>query len=152
MDAYLDSMKWENAVANYNQVEEKEAEPIIFSLYKQISCWSLEGKFSNTVELHGQTGYHNIQKSQSRGNINILYFEKYKKNQTGKKVSPKNIYENPFKPEISFFLAIECYLCINQDWCDRKSDKIFIKAGKDGLASDTYQQSLKDLLEDNIKL
>ena len=167
MHAYIERMKREKAVAKQNnQIEEKDADPIGIDLYEQINKWALDDGSTRGINVWANSvtqwncigrpvnidalGFHNMKKSPGLDSI-VLSYDKNKKDQTGKKVSPKNCYGNPMRPEISFFLAMGCYLCINQDRYDRGSDKIFLKAGQDGSASDTYQKGLKELLSDPKK-
>ena len=164
MDSYLDCMRREKATAKQNnQIEEKDADAIGISLYENICEWAIEDGTSRGIVLWAcsvaqwncmgrpinidSLGFHNIRKSPGGGDSVVLFYDKNKKNQDGKKYSPKNVYANPDRPFISFFLAMGCYLCINQDRYDRRSDKIFRKQGGDGSASDTYQKGLKDLLK-----
>lgn len=167
MDAYMDNMKREKAEAKQNnQIEEKDADPIGIDLYQQICHWALDDGTSRGITVWASAvtqwncmgrpinidaiGFHNMKKSPGLDSV-VISYDKNKKDQHGKKVSPKNCYANPLKPHISFFLAMGCYLAINQDRYDRDKDKIFVKAGKDGSASDTYQKGLKELLADPKK-
>ena len=167
MSAYIDSMKREKAAAKQNnQIEEKDADPIGIDLYGEIAEWAIEEGTPSGILVWASSvtqwnvlgrpinvdalAFHNMQKGQN--DSIIVSYDKNKKDQTGKKVSPKNCFSNPRKPEISFFLAMGCYLCINQGrYGSRRSDKIFIKAGQDGSASDSYQKGLKKLLSDPKK-
>jgi len=40
----------------------------------------------------------------------------------GEKVTPKNCYANPARPDICIFLALGCYISVNQNKFNRKSD------------------------------
>ncbi|KAL7445325.1 hypothetical protein ACHAXM_009710 [Skeletonema potamos] len=162
MDAYIEVMKREKAVAKQNnQIEEKDADPIGIDLYEQICKWAFDDASSRGINVWASSvtqcwncmgrpinidalGFHNMRKAPGLDSV-VLFYDKNKKDQTEKKVSPKNCYANPLRPEISFFLAMGCYLCINQDRYDRDSDKIFVKSGQDGSASDTYQKGLKEI-------
>ncbi len=169
MNAYIKSMEREKSVAKQNnQIEErKEADPIGIDLYSDIATWAIEEGTPGGILIWASSvtqwncmgrpinvdslGFHNMRKG-VHDSI-VISYDKNKKDQTGNKVSPKNIYTNPLKPAISFFLAMGCYLCINQDrYSDnRRNDKIFIKTGRDGSASDSYQKGLKKLLSDPTK-
>jgi hypothetical protein len=52
-------------------------------------------------------GFHNI----SKGVDSIVI----KADNAREKVSPKNIFANPFNPNICSFLALGCYFCINRE-------------------------------------
>ncbi len=76
-------------------------------LSEEISCWALEESFPHGVTMWVSSvtqwndmdrpinidalGFHNIQKSHSRGDSIIHYFNKNKKNQIRMIVSPRNI-------------------------------------------------------------
>ena len=61
-------------------------------------------------------------------------------NKKGEKVTPKNCYANPAMPDICMFVALGCYISVNQNNFSQKSDKIFQGEGKDGSASNTYSK------------
>jgi hypothetical protein len=46
------------------------------------------------------------------------------------------------------FLALGCYISINQNKFSQKNDKIFQGEGKDGLVSNTYSKILLKLIKD----
>ncbi len=148
MDAYMESMKREKAAAKQNnQIEEKDADPIGIDLYEDICNWALEDGTPSGIMIWAcsvtqwncmgrpisidDLGFHNMKKG-IHDSV-VLFHDKSKTDQTGQRVSPKNCYTNPNRPELSLFLAMGCYLCINQNRYEEggNSDKIFIKAGKD---------------------
>jgi hypothetical protein len=58
-------------------------------------------------------GFHNIHKSQH--DSIVIQYDSNKMDKKGEKVTPKNCYANPAKPDICMFLALGCYISINQN-------------------------------------
>jgi hypothetical protein len=78
-------------------------------------------------------GFHNISKGVDSI---VIKYDDSKADNAGEKVSPKNIFANPFNPYICSFLSLGCYFCINRETF-MTNDKIFQKRGKDGSAAST---------------
>ena len=162
MTAFLDNLKIEKNVAKGNcQLDEGEADPISIGLFHQICVWaiaagSLSGIFIwafSVVQWNiiGRTvnvdplGFHNIRKSQH--DSIVIQYDNNKMDKKGEKVSPKNCYANPTKPETCIALALGVYLCVNQSKFNRVSDKLFQGDGtKKGSASCLFSKALKKLI------
>ena len=162
MKAYLDNLKKEKSKAKANsQLDENDADPIGIQLYEQLCKWAVKSgtiigifvwAFLTTQwNVMGRTvdvdplGFHNLRKGQH--DSIIFKYDSNKADKKGEKVTPKNCYSNPARPFISLFLALGCYLCINQNKFKRNSDKLFQASGKDGSASNSFSKALKKLVE-----
>ena len=87
-------------------------------------------------------GIHNLSCSHGSDSI-VIKYDANKKDKAGENVTPKNCYANPKDGTVCMFLALGCYLALNQEKFKRVSDKIFPLNGKKGSASDKYCKSLK---------
>jgi hypothetical protein len=106
-------------------LDKQESDPISFVLYEFICKWALE---SNNVLVWVWTviqwncmarlasidplGFHNISKGVDSI---VIKYDDSKADNAREKVSPKNIFANPFNPNICSFLALGCYFCINRE-------------------------------------
>jgi hypothetical protein len=142
-------------------LDEQESDPISFILYELICKWALE---SNNVLVWVWTviqwncmarsasidplGFHNISKGVDSI---VIKYDDSKADNAGEKVSPKNIFANPFNPYICSFLSLGCYFCINRETF-MTNDKIFQKRGKDGSAASTYCSQLSILILKYIEI
>ena len=90
-------------------------------------------------------GFHNLSRDLGEDTI-VIKYDRNKCDKKGDKTSPKNCYANPFDALLNLFLALGCYICLNQDKYDHDKDIIFLKNGKDRSASDTYCKALKELV------
>jgi hypothetical protein len=137
-------------------LDEQESDPISIVLYQMICEWALA---SNNILVWVWTvlqwncmarsasidplGFHNF----SKGVDSILIkYDDSKADNAGEKVSPKNLFANPFNPIICPFTALGCYLCVNRETFS-VNDKIFQKRGKDGSAAANYCNQLSALIE-----
>jgi len=162
MTSFLDNLKIEKNVAKGNcQLDEGEADPISIGLFTQICVWAIEAGTLVGIfiwafavlqwNIIGRTvnvdplGFHNIRKSQH--DSIIITYDNNKMDKKGEKVSPKNCYANPTKPETCIALALGVYLCVNQSRFNRVSDKLFQGDGtKKGSASGAFSKALKKLI------
>ena len=166
MKSYLDNLKIEKNKAKGNrQLDENEADPIGIGLYEQLCKWAITAgtlsgiyvwAFATTQwNIMGRTvnvdpmGFHNLCKSQH--DIIIIQYDSNKMDKKREKVTPKNCYANPARPDICIFLALGCYISVIQNKFSRKSDKIFQGEGKDGSASNTYSKALMKLIKDEAR-
>ena len=154
--AHLALLKKENTSArSKGQLDQKDADPIDFELYKHICEWSIKDRdvfsWAFTVtqwNLMGRSvnvdplGFHNMSRKGGSDSV-VMQYDSNKKDKTGENTSPKNCYANPYQPIVCFFLALGCYLCLFQDKFQRGTDMIFRRSGKKGSASDTYTKALK---------
>ncbi|KAL3765640.1 hypothetical protein ACHAW5_000323 [Stephanodiscus triporus] len=163
MKSYLDNLKIEKNKAKSNrQLDESEADAIGIGLYEQICKWAIEAgtlsgifvwAFATTQwNIMGRTinvdpmGFHNLRKSQH--DSIVIQYDSNKMDKKGERVTPKNCYGNPVRPNICILLALGCYMSINQNLFGRKSDKIFQGEGKGGSASSTFCKALLKLIRD----
>jgi hypothetical protein len=96
------------------------------------------GRWANIDSL----GIHNLSCSHGLDSI-VIKYNTNKKDKSGDNVTPKNCYANPNEGTVCMFLALGCYLPLNQEKFMQVSDKIFHLNGKKGSASDKYCKSLK---------
>jgi len=165
MDKFLASFQKETRQAKQDgNLDEEESDPIPFPLYQQICEWAiLSGNIfvwvytvlqwnciARSVSVDPLT-FHNFSPGFGTDSIKCTY-DRTKADQEGKKVSPKNLYANPFDPRISVFLALGCWICTTQETFVG-SEKIFLNDGsKDGSASSRYCSQLVKLLKDKIDI
>ena len=159
MKAFIKTFKKEKAAAkSEGKCDEKDADEIPFTLFEGICCWAIKSGnimlWTFTVvqwNIMGRSvnvdplGFHNLSRDGGSDCICIT-LDKNKSDQSGENVSPKKCYANPGNPTVCFNLALACYLCVNRDIFNRRSDKIFRKKGKDRSASATYCTGVKKLL------
>jgi len=162
MKAHLLLIRKEHAQANDDgETEDQEADPISFEFYKNLCLWSIESKQIDdwaftTIQWNvmGRSanidvlGFHNLTCSLGSDSITIKY-DANKKDKAGDNVTPKNCYANPKDGKVCIFLALGCYLALNQEKFKRASDKIFRLNGKKGSASDKYCKSLRATVMDS---
>ena len=103
--------------------------------------WNCMGRSVNVSPL----GFHNLSRLDGADSV-VIEYDKNKKDQAGENTSPKNCYANPYEPLHCMFLALGCYLCINDEKYNRKSDLIFQKKGRDKSAGATYCKALKRMV------
>ena len=105
-------------------VTEREADAIPFPLYDQICGWAVTiGNIflwtwtilqwncvarSSSID---PLGFHNLTMGAS-DSVRIMY-DKSKADRKGEKVTPKNLYANPFRPQICPFVGLGVYFCIH---------------------------------------
>ena len=159
MAKYLMSVKKEKKKAKEKGLlDEAEADPIAFPLYKQICQWFLEEDdmtsfvftlfqwncMARSINID-PLGFHNFSKGQE-DSIEILYGET-KMDKTGENVMPKNIFGNPFDHRICVFFALGTYLCINRDKFVEGQDFLFRFGNtKEKMAAKNYCKALKQLV------
>ncbi len=73
----------------------------------------------------------------------VIKYDTNKKDTADENIMPKNCYANPNDGTVCMFLALGCYLALNQEKFKRFSDNIFCLNGKKGSAYDKYCKSLK---------
>ena len=159
MTKFLVSVKKEKKKAKEKgYLDEEEADPIAFPLYKLISQWFLEEddimSFAFTVLQWGcmvrsinidPLGFHNFSKGQE-DSIEIIYGAT-KADKTGENVMPKNIFGNPSDHRICIFFALGAYLCINRNKFSEGNDYLFRFGNtKEKMAAKNYCKALKQLV------
>ena len=163
MDRFLAAYKKETRkAAQDGNLDEEESDPVPYPLYCNFCEWSIS---AGNVFLWAYTvsqwnciarsvsidplGLHNFTPGAGGDSIKCTY-DLSKSDQEGKKVSPKNIYANPFDPRVSWNLAMGCWICISQDsFAD--TERIFLNEGaNEGSASSRYCSQLGELLKDKV--
>ena len=159
MTKFLVSVKKEKKKAKEKgYLDEEEADPIAFPLYKLISQWFLEEddimSFAFTVLQWGcmarsinidPLGFHNFSKGQE-DSIEIICGAT-KADKTGENVMPKNIFGNPSDHRICIFFALGAYLCINRNKFSEGNDYLFRFGNtKEKMAAKNYCKALKQLV------
>jgi hypothetical protein len=128
MKAHLLLIKKEHAQAKGDgETEDQEADPILFEFYKNLCLWSIKSKqiddwaFSTLQwNVMGRSanidslGFHNLSYSHGSDCITIKYGAN-KKDKARDNVMPKNCYANPKDDTACMFLALGCYLALNQE-------------------------------------
>jgi hypothetical protein len=107
----------------------------IFTWVFMILAWNCLGRSSSVDTL----GLHNL----CIGTDSIvLEYNDSKMDGTGQKMSPKNIYANPYKPEICPFTSLGVWLMLNPDNFTQ-TENIFLKHNNTpGSAGQLYGRNL----------
>ena len=119
MKQFLDSYKKEIAKAKQEGLlDEQESDPLPFALYVKIAHWSLVSMnifvwvftvlqwncLGRSISID-PLSLHNF--SPGGDSIKVTY-DQSKKDKEGRRVTPKNVYANPFDPRISVHFALCC--------------------------------------------
>ena len=103
--------------------------------------WNCMARCINIAPL----GFHNMSCKDAADSV-VFQYDYNKKDQVGDNTSPKNCYANPFDANCNLFLALGCYLAINDEGYSRDTDQIFRKKGRDRSAAVSYSAALKKLI------
>ena len=157
MDKFLISYKKETTVARKDgKLDEKECDPISWSLFKLILQWSLETEdvmvwVFSLLQWHcmarsiniGVLGFHNFRRLED---AIVCKYDSTKKDPTGEKVNDKHIYDNPFDGLLSVYCAIGVWCSLEQGRLSC-SESIFLSTNtEDGSASSKYCTHLSNML------
>ena len=135
MDKFLQSFKKETTKARKDgNLDEKECDPISWSLFRLILQWALEQE-NVMIWVFSLLQWHCMARSVNIGVLCLHNFKrledsivcKYdsnKKDPTGEKVNDKHIYDNPFEGVLSIYCAIGVWCSLNQGWLST-SEQIF---------------------------
>jgi hypothetical protein len=103
-------------------LDEQEADPITWSLFRKILQWALDRKnmylwvFSilqwNCMARSINIGILVLHCFRVGEDVIIVRYDNSKADQTGEKVSDKHVYDNPFDPLVSVFLALGVWFCL----------------------------------------
>jgi hypothetical protein len=162
MDAFLDSSKKEVVThRRAGNLDEHEADPISFPFYQLICEWAL-GTGNVFLWVWTILQWNNMARSISIDPLGIHNFSvgtdsikcKYddsKVDKKGERVSPKNIYANPFEPVVCAFTALGCWLALRKGtFCN--NDSLFLGTGQPGSAAHKYCENLSKLLTDQLEI
>lgn len=160
METFLASFKKEEANAkSEGNVDERTADPISFSLFRQILMWALN---SGNIFLWVWTisqwnlmarsisidplALHNIGVCEDRF---MVKHDSTKTDKKGEKLHNKGVYCNPLDPVVCFGVGMGVWLCLEQDSFE-DSERIFLRGdAKVGSAAHRYCSQLLQLLKAN---
>jgi hypothetical protein len=159
--SFMESFKKESVKAKREgNVDEMNADPIPFELYRRFCKWSLE--IGNTFmwvysvlqwNCMGRSisidalGLHNL--SNGSDSFKITYDDS-KTDGSGERVSPKNIYANPYNPSVCPATALGIWLIgQNEKFRAPNQDSLFLENGSSKSASHRYCNQLAELVEDH---
>lgn len=160
--SFIASYKKETAAAKERgEIDEKEADPISYALYRRILTWSLDAGnvfcwvwgtlqwnlMSRSINVD-PLGFGNI--SLGADSVNIKY-DRTKTDQEGEHCNVKQLFANPFDPTVNVFLALGVWCSLRQEQLG-KSEKLFLQAGTNkGTGSSRYCEQLSKLFKDNVE-
>jgi hypothetical protein len=161
MKSFLDSKKKETTKAKKRgEVEEYEADPISFELYRLLCKFAIdEGDIFTWAYTVVQ--WHCMARSASIDDLTFLQlklgtdsivveYDDSKADQKGERTTPKNCFANPFDFLVCFNTALGCYFCVaDESWDSEKSTVFRNKAAKDGSASHRYCDRIKSIYHKN---
>ena len=125
IDKFLQSFKKETTNARKEgNLDEKECDPISWSLFKLILEWALKSEnvmiwvfsllqwhcMARSVNI-GILGLHNFKRLEDSI---VCRYDMNKKDPTGEKVNDKHIYDNPFEGILSIYCAIGVWCSLQQ--------------------------------------
>lgn len=159
--SFIDSFKKESVKAKREgNVDEINADPIPFDLYRHICQWSLEigntflwvftvlqwNCMARSASIDA-LGLHNL--SNGADSFKITYDDS-KTDGSGERVSPKNLYANPFDPSICPATALGIWLMgQNEKFRTQNRDSLFLENGSSKSASHRYCTQLVELIKDH---
>lgn len=92
-------------------------------------------------------GFHNF--SVGMDSVKCKYDDS-KADKKGERVSPKNIYANPFNPMVCPHLSLGCWFALRKGTFG-KNDSLFLGAGQPGSASQRYCDGLSKRLTEYME-
>jgi hypothetical protein len=161
MDAFLDASKKEVVThRRAGNLDEQEADPISFPLFQLICEWALASRnvflwvwtilqwnnMARSISID-PLGFHNF--SIGVDSIKCKYDDS-KADKKGERVSPKNIYANPFNPMVCPHLSLGCWFALRKGTFG-KNDSFFLGAGQPGSAAHRYCDGLSKLLTEYME-
>ena len=161
MQGFLDSVKKEKVKAKKRgEVEEKEADPISFELYRLLCKYAINAGnifvwaftvvqwscMARSISIDDLTF---AQVSLGTDSMVIEYCDS-KADQKGEKTSPKNCYANPFDYRVCIFTALGCYFCIHDECWREQKDSIFRnRNAKQGTAAHRYCNQISKMYQEH---
>ena len=158
IDSFLASYRKELADAkSQGNVDEKSADPISFSLFRQILSWAIDdgnvfvwtwtilqwNLMARSISID-PLALHNVSVSEDHF---IFKHDSTKSDKKGEKLHNKGVYCNPLDPTVCVGVSLGVWLCLEQDSFE-KSEKIFLRGGaKSGSAAHRYCEQLLQLLK-----
>ena len=161
IERFLKSFKKETKqAAKDGLLDEKEADPISWTLFKLILTWAVEAGLmmlwifsllqwncmarSKNI---GDLAYHNFTTGDDY--IKIRY-DKTKADQAGEKVKDKHIYANPFNPLVCSFLALGVWFTLEAKRLSNTTSLFSDPKVKEDAPGNKYTSGLSQLLKANI--
>ena len=158
MERLLVAFKKETTVAKKDgMMDEQEVNPITWTLFRKILQWALDRKniflwvfsilqwncMARSINI-GVLAFHNFRAGED---CIIVRYDKSKADQTGEKVSDKHVYDNPFDPLVSVFLALGVWFSLESARFER-SESLFQEEENDAnAASQRYCSQLTELFK-----
>jgi hypothetical protein len=158
MDTFLTSFKKEEANAkSEGNVDERAADPISFTLFRQILKWALDSGnifvwvwtiiqwnlMARSISID-PLALHNMSVSEDHF---VIKHDSTKTDKKGVKLHNKSVYCNPLDPLACFGVGVGVWLCLEQDSFE-DSEKIFLRGdAKVGSAAHRYCQQLLQLMK-----
>ena len=166
MESFLQSFKKETAKAKKEgNLDEKQADPISFTLYRLILSWSLSqgnlllwtwtqlqwNLMARSISID-PLSLHNISIGED---CLVIRHDSTKSDKEGERLHKKHVYANPKDPMACPVLALGVWCCVNQD-CLGTSETLFLRSGtKIGSAAQRYCEQLSHLFTtyaDDVKV
>ena len=159
IEKFLTSYKKETVDAKKEgKLDEQEADPISWSLFKLILSWALDTSnvfvwtysilqwncMARSVNI-GSLGFHNFRAGEDHI---VCCYDDTKTDQTGKMCTDKHIYANPLEPTVCPFLALAVFFSLESLHLS-ESEKLFQKDGQTTAASQRYCGQLSELFKGN---
>ncbi len=160
IEKFLTSYRKETVDAKKEgKLDEQEADPISWSLFKLILSWALDTSnifvwtysilqwncMARSVNI-GSLGFHNFRAGEDH--IVCCYDDTKLLDQTGKKRTDKHIYANPLEPTVCLFLALAVFFSLESLHLS-ETEKLFQADGQTTAASQRYCGHLSELFKDN---
>jgi len=159
MEQYIKAYKKEAASAKKEgKLDEREADPISLTLFMNMLGWALIEEKNIFVWVFSLLQWHCMARSINIGGLAlhcfrvgedniIVKYDKQKTDQTGGKVHDKHLYDNPFKPLMSLFLAMGVWFSLSASHFE-DTEMLFQNDGNEAnAASGRYCEQLVQLFK-----
>jgi hypothetical protein len=158
MEKFLVAFKKETTVAKKDgMLDEQEADPITWTLFRKILQWALDRKniflwvfsilqwncMARSINI-GVLAFHCFRVGED---CIIVRYDKSKADQTGEKVSDKHVYDNPFDPLVSVFLALGVWFCLESARFEETESLFQEDENEVNAASQRYCSQLTELFK-----
>ena len=159
MDSFLNSFKKETADArSKGNEDEKNADPISFSLYRLILTWAVEkgniyvwvwtilqwNLMARSISID-PLALHNIGISEDHF---VIRHDSTKSDKEGEKTHNKAVYCNPLDPILCPGVSLGIWLSLNQNTFRDNSERLFIRYGaRVGTAAHRYCEQLHTIMK-----
>jgi hypothetical protein len=158
MEKFLVAFKKETTLAKKDgMLDEQEADPISWTLFRKILQWALDRKniylwvFSilqwNCMARSINIGVLALHCFRVGEDCMVVRYDKSKADQTGEKVSDKHVYDNPFDPLVSVFLALGVWFSLESARFEHTESLFQEDENEDNAASQRYCSQLTELFK-----